>query len=251
MKVITQVAHEITRLTASISGRWRVRVLKSLQDGTYGSERTPPYQSQFASRDRVGEFLDSPEALQRDTQWKQFGFETLDDYVFWAPRLCGIACFKIILGNFGVDGDETIAALTMRALRKGAYVLQDETGRDVDKGWYYKPLVELSHEFGLTGVVFRGWTVETVCADLLDGGIVVASVNPNVIREDIDTTPEHLSGGHLVVVYGFKWSNGTCEGLYIHNPSGRSRRTQESYLASVDRFTEAYAGRGFSLRRSS
>ncbi len=53
-----------------------------------------------------------------------------------------------------------------------------------------------------------------------------------------------------MLVTGFKWNGTSCEGFYIYNPSGRETKTQENAFIPIQRFEEASAWRGFTLKQS-
>jgi hypothetical protein len=222
----------------------------SLLDREYLLSPLPPYYSQFASRAEVSRYLSDPNTVFDDPRLEDFGFESPEEYAFWAPRLCGIICTKMIIDADPESRIETVATLTRRGLELGGYRLRDEDGNCVDKGWFYKPLIALAGEYGLAGTVFAGAQPRDLCSEVLLGRAAIASVHPGVIRGDIDVRPNGASGGHLVVVIGFRWSRGSCSGLIIHNPSGRTIETQEQSLVPIDRFDQAFAGRGFLLWRN-
>ena len=224
-------------------------LLEAIADGDYFVDPIPSFQCQFASREQVDRYLKAPDLVEADPLWQEFGFDSASEYAFWAPRLCGLVCMRMILGGYGESLDKTIAELTARGVELGGYEISDRAGRFVDKGWFYRPLLELVGEYGVEGRLIGGATIDTVCAEVLLRHPVVASVHPGVIRGDLDALPSDTSGGHLVVVIGFRWSDGRCSGIYLHNPSGRSRDTQERVFVSAERFTEAFAGRGLSCWR--
>lgn len=221
--------------------------MSTVEDGRYAVTPQPVYWSQFASEDRVSYFLSHPGDLASDSRWSKFGFESADEYAFWAPRLCGLICAKMVFDGYGSASSKTIADLTAEGVALGGYRLCDDDGTLIDKGWYYAPLIELARNYGLDGRIFDHATIEVVTAAVLAGQVPICSVHPGVIRGDIDRLPDGASGGHLVVVVGFNVVNGVVASLVAHNPSGRLPETQASCIIPVERFSEAFAGRGFLL----
>lgn len=208
----------------------------------------PVYLAQFASRERVSNFLDKRTPPEDDPAWEQFGFKRASEYGFWAPRLCGVVCAKMVIDSSGLSPLPNIASLTEEAVALGGYKVHDDRGHLVDKGWFYRPLVELAQAYGFQGGVCVDVSTDELCIAVLENKAFIASVHPGVIRGDRDSLPQGASGGHLVVVVGFEWGASGLEGFYIHNPSGRVASTQACAFVSLDRFVTAYAGRGFWLR---
>ena len=223
-------------------------IFSELADGDYFVNPIPPYLSQFASRELVSDFLDKRISTKDDSHWAQFGFEKLDEYEFWAPRLCGLICVKMILDAVNTcSANETVATLTNKAISLGGYKVYDDSGEFIDKGWFYAPLIELAKEYNVKGKVCTSIASSDLCYNVLSNIFTVASVHPKVIRFDIDKCPDGKKGGHLVVIIGFKWAIGKCVGIYIHNPTGREKVTQEKAFIPIERFNEAFAQRGFIL----
>ena len=81
----------------------------------------------------------------------------------------------------------------------------------------------------------------------MDNVFSIVSVNPEIIRFDCEKCES--KGGHLVLILGFKWNGKSCEGFYIHNPSGRKIETQEKAYIPINIFKESFAERGFSIRK--
>ena len=209
----------------------------------------PPYISQFASKELVSDILDRKRDPTSDPRWREFGFTSPRDYTFWSWRACGVISMKMVLDAYGVASGETVATLIERAVDFGGYEVRGREGNAVDEGWFYGPLVELAKEFGIDGEVHRVLSDEVIRGNVIDDRFTVASVHPGVIRSDFDHTPAGADGGHLVLVWGCRWTRSECAGYYIQNPSGRVRETQDGAFIPIARFREAFASRGFSLYR--
>jgi len=201
----------------------------------------PPYYSQFASEKLVSDVLDKKISASDDPLWRSFGWSKKADYEFWAWRLCGLICVKMVLDTYEMSPNATIASLTHQGVELGGYDVAK------DMGWYLTPLLRLARFYGLAGRVRRLISTPEIAAMILNGQFFVASVNPKVIRGDIDTVPISDKGGHLVLVWGVKIRDGKVDGFYIHNPSGRKPSTQNKAFITTDRFDSAFAQRGLAL----
>jgi hypothetical protein len=209
----------------------------------------PTYSAQFASRNLVSEFLNNEMPLSLDSKLSDFGFEKVSDYEFWAPRLCGIICIKMIIDAHHPNSTETVRELTEKAVSSKGYIVHDDSGKLVDTGWYYQPLINLLSNYGFDGTVYSELLPKQICELINDNMYVIASVHPGVIRFDFEKKPEGSSGGHLVVVSGFRWDGKKCSGFFVYNSSARTVETQENAFVPYGRFEEAFAGRGFAVKK--
>jgi len=223
--------------------------MRHMSPGDHFVSPQPPYISQFASKELVSDILDRKRDPATDPKWTEFWFTSPRDYSFWSWRGCGLIAVKMVLDAYGAADGETMATLTGRAVDLGGYKVCDKKGDAVDKGWFYGPLVELAEEFGIDGEVHGALSEEVICRNVIDDRFTVASVHPGVVRGDCDHKPPGADGGHLVLVWGCRWTGSECAGYYIHNPSGRVEETQDRAFVPIARFREAFASRGFSLYR--
>lgn len=194
----------------------------------------PPYRAQYADRDRVGEFLDDPALLGGDALQHTFGFANAEDYAHWAPRLCGIACLRMVLDHHGLAERRTVASLTHGAVDHRAYG---------PAGWAYAPLVAYARTLGLHGEIRAPYSVDEIAADLAAGRHPIVSVHPRVMRGELVRAPAGERGGHLVLVLSVDEECGAPT-VVVHNPNARTRATQEAYRAPLAQFQAAFAGRG-------
>lgn len=217
------------------------QIIRDTESGDYLVRPTPPYYSQFASKSLVSDILDKKRKARNDPGWTSFGFATIEEYEFWAWRLCGLVCVKMVLDAYKKASAETVASLTKLGVELGGY----DPKKDV--GWFAVPLVKLARRFSLNGKVYRVLSTEEIAKNILDNEFVIASVNPRVIRNDTDTVPNNEKNGHLILVWGVKIQNGKIIGFYIHNPSGRTSETQQKAFIPSKRFRNSFGRRGFSL----
>lgn len=218
----------------------------TLPDGRTLLPRAVPYIPQFASPELAADILAGRLDPAADPRWAESGYPSGEAYAFWAPRLCGIACLAMAIRAVRPGSAGSLAALASECAREGGYVLWDQAGRWVDYGWVYESMLRVARRYGLEGAVSTTLTLEDLCAAVLRGALVIASVNPNQVRgERLDEALD--PGGHLVVVVGFDAAGGRCRALFCHNPSGTTLTTREAARVEAGVFRRAFAGRGLLL----
>lgn len=239
-KIAKNVRDNVDKVASNSRTKSALKIISN-KPGDYFVKPEPPYYSQFASPTMVSDILDKKIKSTDDEKWSSFGFEEATDYDFWSWRLCGLICVKMILDAHKKAPSETIALLTEKAVGLGGYDIEK------DVGWFSAPLVELAKSYGLKGKVFRHISATEIAKLILDNKFFIASVNPSVIRQDIDSVKDDEKRGHLVLVWGVKIKNGDVVGFYIHNPSGRKPTTQEKAFIPIKRFRDAFGKRGFAI----
>ncbi|KKQ94444.1 MAG: hypothetical protein UT66_C0017G0007 [candidate division CPR2 bacterium GW2011_GWC1_39_9] len=217
--------------------------LSTLKDGDYFVDGDVPYQCQFASPELVKDILEKKLSATDDPKWKDFGYKTKKDYEFWSLRLCGIASLKMILDYYKLTNNKKVAELTNEGVELGGYVIYDNKGNLEDKGWFYKPLVELGKKYGLKGYSSSYLSANHLCSLIFTNKLVIASVNPCIIRFD-KLKGSESPGGHLVVVFGFKIKDGRLVGFYINNPSGKKDETRVKVYIPINTFKNAFDKKG-------
>jgi len=217
--------------------------LPPLPDGRFTLSWSIPFQSQFATPELAAPILEGRLAPAEDPRWREFGFATPEEYGFWAPRLCGVACLAMLLRGRDPAFPRTLAELTQECQALGGYVLEDEAGRWVDYGWVYAPMLDVARRYGLEGAISTALTLDDLCRAVLADRAVIASVNPHHAR--LERLDEALApGGHLVVVIGFEAGGGVPARLLCHNPSGTAEATRAGAWIPADVFGRAFACRG-------
>lgn len=195
-----------------------------------------PYFSQWESPELVARFLDGSLRAADDPRWASSGASTPAEYEFWARKVCGLACLKMLLAWRGRPVPPTMR-LVERALAYGAYV------RDADhvRGLIYQPFTEwVGAEYGITAETARDLPASELVLHAAAGTPVIASVHPWV-RWPQRIPPER--GGHLVLVTGLAGGM-----LRFHNPSGLPGESQRDVLLRPADFARFTAGRGILVR---
>ncbi|NJP82742.1 hypothetical protein HCK01_36645, partial [Streptomyces sp. AA8] len=163
------------------------------------------------------------------------GASSPQEYAFWAPRMCGVACTRMALDYWGLPVPPSVP-LVGELQDAGAYV------RDGDqvKGLIYQPFAEfVQARWGLYACAKRELPAGEIRTEITRGRLAMVSVHKTV------RTPDHAPpsrGGHLVLVVG-----ADDDGVLLHNPSGLPGRSQEFAPLSWTALDRFYAGRGVVL----
>ena len=241
-KMLRKIKNIFKKTLKSFTNLREYFYLKKLSDGDYKVSDSVKYYCQFASPELAEDILEKRIWAQEDPRWQEFGFETAEEYAFWSWRACGIICLKMIIDTVN-NRNEKVKDLLKRGIELGGYVSHDKNGKLIDKGWYYKSLISLAGEHSFKGKIFSHLSVQNICREISNKHFVIASVDPGLIR--FDEVESQYKGGHVVLVWGFKWENKRCAGFYLHNPSGKNEKTRRAFV-SIEVFRKAFAERGFS-----
>lgn len=197
-----------------------------------------PYYSQWESPDLVPQFLDGSMASAADPRWAASGARTPAEYGFWAPRVCGLACLRMILSSRAAPVPPMMR-LVERALSWAAYI--PAGGRVL--GLIYQPFADwVREDFGIEVEVAPDLPLERVAGVASPDTPVIASVH-HWIRWPDRNPP--ATGGHLVLV------TGAAHGLVrLHNPSGLPDSGQRDAVIKATDFARFFAGRGLVIRES-
>lgn len=191
-----------------------------------------PYFSQWESAELAARFVDGSLRLAEDPRWAASGARTPAEYQYWANKVCGLACLKMILARRGLPVPVTMR-LVDRALAWRAYV----PGEDGVAGLIYQPFASwVAAEYGIAAEVAPHLTLGRIAEAAAPDTPVIASVHA-WIRWPERTPPAR--GGHLVLVTG---AGGGL--LRLHNPSGIPPASQRDSLLPAADFARFFAGRG-------
>lgn len=215
--------------------------LWQLSDGKYQTWHVP-YWSQFATPSLAKDILEKRLNPKDDPNWAVFGYETSAEAGYWATRQCGIVCVKMIIAS--QSDHSTVAELTDECVHMGGY------DRTTDTGWYYKPLAQLLTRHGVRAKTVSYLPVTMLAQVVANGSLVIASVNPQIIRGDNPIT-NYTKSGHLVVVNGVEIKQHRVKGFVIQNPSGKSASMRENAYITTEQFRKAYGERGIVVSQQS
>ncbi|TMR27895.1 hypothetical protein ETD85_37620 [Nonomuraea zeae] len=191
-----------------------------------------PYFAQWESPELIAEIIGERMSAADDPRWQASGAASREEYAWWAGRICGMACLRMVLAFHGLPVPAPVP-LAKECMEHGGYV------RDGDglRGLIYAPFAAwVAGRWDLPVEVRPRLTLDEVAEELHRGRLVMISVHKWVRWPD--RTPSS-KGGHLVLVTGSGRDHMT-----LHNPSGISGETRQHALikkADLERF---FAGRG-------
>jgi hypothetical protein len=218
--------------------------LVGLADGEYRAGVDVPYCAQFASPERIYDYIHHQYDGAQDPNWHVFGTDDPADYAFWAPRVCALACLKMAIEAFSLTLTPSLWELVQAGLAVNGYTVRDAQGNWVDEGWYHHAQVHLAKCYGLRAVGRAYVSPLSVCASVRGGWLVAASITPEIGERQ----PQgRRYGGHLVLVYGFVWKGGRPAEYLLHNPSGRFPELQANARIPAPRFHASFAHRLIAL----
>jgi hypothetical protein len=197
-----------------------------------------PYFCQWESRELAESILEKKITTDDDLNWRASGAKTKKEYHDWSWSGCGMACTKMILAS------KTGKVIPLVELGKtcatyGGYRMPLETS----PGLFYKPYVSfVDQEFNWKARVVEGMLQNELMHELGKGNFVIAGVSPR-IRDP--KSKSILKGGHLILMLGFDKAK---RKLYLHNPSGTSKGTQEYAAVSFDDFRKFFSERGIVIQ---
>ncbi len=170
-------------------------------------DRTLPCISQWGGLERNDEVvvrrnhLSEIEVLLADSDpsrphdWASEGYHSLEDYLFWSRKVCGLACLQSLLHGW-TDVRLSMAELLDRALDWGCYVVESP---DKVHGLIYRPFMAwIRAEFGFHCQLIEHTPIQISASQVRPGQVMIASVSPE-IRDPGTLDPR--KGGHLVLVH--------------------------------------------------
>jgi len=227
--LLTKVLYPLNKIRAE-------RIVSKLANGIHKTDQT---------------IIFFPQRETADFPWQNFGWKEKEDYDFWKERICAISCLKMVLSAFHLAQSQNIAQLAKIALDLGGYVINDQKGRFVDKGWYHKSLLQLAKNLGLEAKGFPFASATQICTEILKNRLIIASVD--ALRLKTDTTRDNKSAksiNHLIVINGFEIKEGKWGGFWVFNPSSNPPRTEAVFI-DQEIFNKAFNKRFMSFRLQS
>ena len=102
--------------------------LKDLADGEYTLPLDVPYVPQFASPEKIADYIHHDFIGLQDARWRVFGTDEPESYAFWSPRVCALACLKMAIAGYAtMDTVPTLWELVQDGLVVDGYKIYDET----------------------------------------------------------------------------------------------------------------------------
>ncbi|GGX93997.1 C39 family peptidase [Streptomyces fructofermentans] len=194
-----------------------------------------PYYSQWESAALVPQFITGRRQAADDPLWQKSGADTPQEYAFWAPRMCGVACLRMAL-DFWRHPVPPSVPLVKDLCEAGAYVRDGDTVR----GLIYHPFATyVRARWGLHAQAVPDLPAGDVRDAVAAGRLVLLSVHKSIRTPETDPPGR---GGHLVLAVGV-----SEETVVLNNPSGLPGRSQKAAEVTWDRLGAFYAGRGVIL----
>ncbi|MFE2346107.1 C39 family peptidase [Kitasatospora cineracea] len=205
---------------------------------TRSGPRTVPYFSQYQSPHLVQEIAVGTKSAADDPRWARSGATSLEEYAFWAPRACGVACLRMALGFWRQGPPPAAMPLVRELLDAGAYVL-NEAGTATVGGLIYQPFADYATtRWGLGARVDTDLAKDVIRKEIGNGALAVLSVHKSI--RILDPAPP-TRGGHLVLAV-----DADERTITVHNPSGLPKVSQ-IHRVEWAAFYRFYAGRGVIL----
>lgn len=169
--------------------------------------------------------------------WASDGYRSLDEYLTWSRRVCGLACLQSLLHAW-TDVRMSMRELLESALEWGCYVTEPSGSVT---GLLYRPFMAwVGSQFGFACGLVERTPIRMSSRELGPDRVMIASVSAE-IREP--ATPDPQRGGHLVLVYAVE------EGMVrFHDPSGYSHNSDAAALP-METFERFHADRGILIQR--
>ncbi|MFI0895153.1 C39 family peptidase [Streptomyces sp. NPDC020983] len=202
------------------------------------AESLVPYYAQWESAALVPAFVTGAMSAADDPLWQKSGADSVEEYAFWARRMCGVACLRMVLDHWGLDVPPSVP-LVRELEAAGAYV---RDGEQV-KGLIYRPFADhVARRWGLHARVAPELALTGIRQEIAAGRLVMISVHPGIRTPGAEPPGR---GGHLVLVVG-----ADAEGVELNNPSGFPGVSQQHARVSWAGLERFYAGRGIVLGRT-
>lgn len=212
--------------------------ISNLKDGEYRLPYKIPYVAQYASAERAEEFVRDEDLLKTDARWRESGAETPDEYAFSVPKLCGMACFQMVLLSIRRPTSKLVE-LGKKAMEAGCYLPDPKNPKRLI-GLLHKPFLKFAKGFGFSGKLMWYIGPAIIAREILNKNFVIASASHDI--RNAGAKPENRQG-HLVLVHGFEIKNCKISGFYIHNPSGFFGESQENHFVPTEDFINCFSGR--------
>lgn len=201
------------------------------------------YYSQFESKALVDKFIKKEISVINDPLWNNSGAKSKKEYLNWSWNACGMACLKMIIYN-RENKEYAIVDLGKGCEDFGGYKV-NISDFDVSRyltsidGLYYNGFIAyIKNKFGLTGRIKKNFGIYEIIYNFALVRDVIVSVSPAI--RDKNNLPK-TKGGHLVLITGYDLIK---KKIYIHNPSGLYKFSQENYSLTFTEFQKIFAARG-------
>ena len=153
----------------------------------------------------------------------------------WQRRACGIVALKMTM-EFS-DKDTNIPDID-ELIKQG---LALANAYDPKFGWVHDGLVALAKSFGFGSSFRKEWQIDGSPISFSAG---IASI-VSILEENIPVLASVKSGtgGHLILLIGFKKEGDALKGFYYHDPDAKKASEGMDKFISAKDFLEFWKGR--------
>jgi hypothetical protein len=115
-----------------------------------------PYFSQWESAELAARFVDGSLPLAEDPRWAASGARPPAEYEYWAGKVCGLACLKMILAHRGlpVPGSPSMSLRSFGSGRSPNWLQRIPPACQQDA---LIPVADFAKFFARRGLVVRKW----------------------------------------------------------------------------------------------
>ena len=146
----------------------------------------------------------------------------------WSHRICAICSLWILLKHHNSKFNLSVMDLVKKGLGKNGYI--------ENIGWKHETIVELAKDFGLDIQYVKKFFYTP---EEKESGLLI--INHNLENGQPVLVSVHRSqGSHMLVVHGFKESDGEVVGYYIQDPDGRVNG--HNYFLTKQEFLSSWRG---------
>lgn len=217
--------------------RWEIG---KLSDGDYFLGDEIPSYTQWESRELVCGIIMWEVNTQDDPLWMDSWARSKEEYEMYSWQICGIACLKMILSSLDKKEDYRLLELAKDAEEYWVYRRNNNPDIRYNLDWlFHKVFLKYIEKFWLRWKL-KLWIKENYIASLLrNNNYVIASVNPCIREEVIENNSKKW---HLIIVVGFRVKDWKITGLFINNPSGYYKKSQEKHFVNIDNWRKVFSG---------
>lgn len=167
--------------------------------------------------------------------WKDHGFSSESEALFWQQRSCGVACFKMVLETFTrieLQPYKNFFSYVQKLVSAGAYL--------PGVGWIHQKLADQFILHGLHSAVGTTSDLSELILLLQQGALILVSIGVGFIEKN---------SGHIALVIGYKQNTaGEPTHLILHHSSSHKDLNWESKEIEVENFTKHFSGRFISVQ---
>lgn len=175
------------------------------------------------------------------SQWKELGFQSLEDARYWQESSCGVLCLKMAVDAFL----EQTRVLSISDFIREGLKIEAYTHKN---GWSHEGLANLATQFGLKSYAKSGITPQFLKEKLVEGSFAVISIRW-AFRKNRKSLKERVLfwkkfGGHMALVVGFESVDNEIKGFHVHHTSTNPSYNWKYRFIPLEPFMNGFNGKG-------